>query len=85
MIFGNFGARAEFEIHMCPPPFAPPFLISRNLENISSQKNFAPKIKSIAFLEAKIKLLQSESEVAKISDFFKLRESDFASPFVIFS
>ena len=84
MIFGNFGARAEFEIHMCPP-FCLPFLISQNLENISSQKNFAPKIKSIAFLEAKIELLQSESEVAKISDFFKLRESDFASPFVIFS
>ena len=84
MIFGNFGACAEFDIHKCPP-FCPPFLILRNLENISSQKNFAPKLKSIPFLEAKIELLQSESEVAKISDFSTLRESDFASPFVNFS
>ena len=84
MIFGNFGACAEFESTRCPP-FCPPFLILRNLENISSQKNFAPKLKSIPFLEAKIELLQSESEVAKISDFSTLRESDFASPFVNFS
>ena len=84
MIFGNLGACAEFDIHKCPP-FCPPFLILRNLENISSQKNFALKLKSIPFLGAKIELLQSESEVTKISDFSTLRESDFASPFVNFS
>ena len=55
------------------------------LKNVLSEKKFAPKIKSIAFLEDKIGWFQLESEVAKISDFSTLRDADLATPFVNFS
>ena len=50
--------------------------------NVLSEKKFAPKIMSIAFLEDKIGWFQLESEVPKIIDFLELRDADLATPFV---
>ena len=80
MIFVNFESCVRFEIHRCPP-----FSKLLKLKNVLSEKKFAPKIRSIAFLEDKIGWFQLESEVAKISDFLELRDADLATCFVTLS